>query len=70
VPATLAFALKRAPVRDGKLSVRVSRIELDALIAAAAKITPESKARVRELNALLGYLEEIEDRFEEPELEK
>lgn len=67
VPTPVVFALKRAPVREGKLSVRVSRHELDALIAAAAKVAPENKARERELNAFLGYLEDIEDRFEEPE---
>jgi hypothetical protein len=70
VPAALAFALKHAPVRDGKLGARVSRQELDALILAAAKVTPPNKARERELNALLGYLEDIEDRFEDPEADE
>jgi hypothetical protein len=66
VPAALAFALKNAVVREGKLSLRVTRNELDRLIAAAASVTPQSKSATRELNAFLGYLEDIEDRFEDP----
>jgi uncharacterized protein (DUF1778 family) len=66
VPAALAFALKNAAVRDGKLSLRVTRDELDRLIAAAASVTPENKSETRELNAFLSYLENLEDRFEEP----
>lgn len=62
---SLAAALKRAPVRDGKLGVRVNRAELDALIQAAARHTPENKLRERELSALLNYLEGVEDRFED-----
>jgi hypothetical protein len=69
VSRSLIAALKRAPVRDGKLGVRVSRSELDVLIDVAARQKPETKARERELDALLGYLEGIEDRFEEEETE-
>jgi hypothetical protein len=65
ISRSLAAALKRAPVRDAKLGVRVNRDELDALILAAARHQPEGKEREREVNALLAYLEGIEDRFVE-----
>ena len=65
VPASLAYALKNAPVRDGKLGLRVTRHELDTLILAAAKITPRNKDHERELNTFLTYLEKHEDRFAE-----
>jgi uncharacterized protein (DUF1778 family) len=65
VPPALAFALKHAPVRDGKLSLRVTRDELDRLIAAAAQVTPANKADARVLDIFLSYLESLEDRFEE-----
>lgn len=67
VPASLAVALKRAPVREGKLSVRVSSAELDALIATAARISSPDKLVQRHLDVLLGYLESLEDRFELPD---
>lgn len=66
VPAELAFALKNAAVREGKLGLRVTRRELDRLIAAAVKITPRDKQHERELNAFLDYLDRLEDRFEDP----
>jgi hypothetical protein len=67
VPASLAYTLKNAPVRDGKLSVRVNSRELDALILAAARISSPDKRLTRELDTLLRYLERLEDRFAEPE---
>jgi hypothetical protein len=67
VPASLVFALKHAPVRDGKLSLRITRSELDHLIATVAKIAPRDKAHERDLNTFLDYLDGLEDRFEETE---
>lgn len=67
IPASLTFALKRAPVRDGKLSVRVTSSELDALIVTAARISSPDKLLQRRLDTLLGYLESLEDRFELPD---
>ena len=68
-PRDLIHALRKAPVRDGKLSVRVRRSELAALIAAAARARVEGKREEREVAALLRYLESWEERFEEPEEE-
>lgn len=53
-------------MRDGKLSTRVTREELDRLIAAAAAVAPRNKAELRELHVFLRYLENLEERFEEP----
>ncbi|MDF3058135.1 MAG: hypothetical protein K0R17_2350 [Rariglobus sp.] len=64
VPRDLAHALHRAPVRGGKLSIRITREFLDALIAAAAKSQAPDRRAERDLVALLGYLEGLEERFE------
>lgn len=65
-PANLSHALHRAPVRAGKLTVRVTRPELDALIQAAAN-HPTADARAeRAVGTLLRYLETAESRFDEP----
>lgn len=64
VPRSLAYALKRAPVRDGKLGVRVTSRELDSLILVAARTSSPDKRVQRELDSLLGYLEKVEYRFE------
>jgi uncharacterized protein (DUF1778 family) len=66
-PKDLAHALHRAPVREGKLSIRVTRESLDALVAAAANSRPPDREAERVLVALLRYLESLEDRFAEPE---
>lgn len=74
LPRDIVFALKRAPVRKGKLEVRVGRASLDAMILAAAAAIPEPPsdpapralvARRRELGTFVRYLEELEDRFED-----
>jgi hypothetical protein len=65
-PRDLAHALRKAPVRDGKLSVRVRRSELAALIAVAARAPVEGKREEREVASLLRYLESWEERFEDP----
>lgn len=65
-PKDLGHALHRAPVREGKLTVRVDRAELDALIAAAANIDTSDRREERALQSLLRYLESLEDRFEDP----
>jgi hypothetical protein len=67
LPASLGHLLHRAPVRDGKLNVRVTRGELDALITAAAICQPKDRREEKNLGTLLRYLERLEDRFEEPE---
>lgn len=66
-PRNLVHALRHAPVREGRLSVRVTRAELEALIAAAAGAAAEDRREERELAGLVRYLEEVEDRFLEPE---
>lgn len=66
-PKDLAYALHRAPVRGGKLSIRVTREVLDALIAAAAISRAPDRRAEQDLAALLRYLEALEDRFAEPE---
>ena len=48
LPRGLRHALHKAPVRDGKLSVRVTRAELEALIVAAANAPAEGKREERE----------------------
>lgn len=65
-PRDLAYALRNAPVRDGKLSVRVRRAELDALIAAATGAPAAGRREERELAAFVRYLESLEERFFEP----
>lgn len=66
LPAGLGQALHRAVVREGKLSVRVTRDELDLLIRAGAKLRPADRRAEREMDTLLRYLEGLEDRFAEP----
>ena len=66
-PKSLMHTLRRAPVREGQLSVRVDRETLDALIAIAAKAHASDRKAERELDALLSYLESLADRFAEPE---
>lgn len=67
VPRPLSHELHRAPVKAGKLSVRVTRESLDALIAAAAKMPAGNRDDERSLATLVRYLEGLEDRFAEPE---
>lgn len=69
-PRNLAYALRNAPVREGKLSVRVTRPELDALIAVAAGAAAETRTEERELASLVRYLEGVGDRFLEPEADE
>jgi hypothetical protein len=64
-PNDLAFALRKAPVRGGELSIRVGRGDLDALIAIAARATPPDKREARRLETFIRYLEKFEDRFED-----
>jgi hypothetical protein len=62
-PKDLGHALHHAPVRKGKLTLRVTRESLDALIAVAAGFRPQSRGEDRALTTLLRYLESVEDRF-------
>lgn len=66
-PRKLSQLLHHAVVREGKLAVRVTREELDALIAAAARVTASDPETDRALTTLLRYLENAADQFEEPE---
>lgn len=66
-PRALAYALRNAPVREGRLSVRVRRGELEALVAAAVATPAADRREERELVALVRYLEGLEDSFEEAE---
>lgn len=67
IPRPLSFALRQAPVRAGKLSVRITREGLDALIAVAAKAPANNRDEEKDLAVLVRYLEGLEDRFSEPE---
>ncbi len=66
-PKALGHALHRAPVRQGKLSVRLDRESLDALIASASRTRVPDRKLERELSTFLRYLEGVADRFAEPE---
>ena len=65
-PKNLAHELHRAPVRAGKLSLRVTRESLEALIAVAAQSPAADRREDRALATLLRYLESLEDRFADP----
>ncbi len=69
VPKELGHVLHRAPVRAGKLSLRVTRGSLEALIAAASRHESGNREEERAVVTLLRYLEGLEERFEEPETE-
>lgn len=69
-PQGLGHALHRATVKGGWLSLRVGREELNALIMAAAELRASDKKEERVLTSLLDYLEELEERFVDPENEK
>lgn len=62
-PRDLGHLLHRAAVRDGKLSVQLNRTEIEKLVAAAARLAPVDRRGQRDLDALLRYLESLEDRF-------
>ncbi len=70
MPAPLGHALHRAPVKRGWLNLRVGRGELDVLIMAAAEVRAADKREERVLTSLLDYLEDLEERFVDPENEK
>jgi DNA/RNA-binding domain of Phe-tRNA-synthetase-like protein len=66
-PRELGHTLHRAVVRNGKLTIRVTRDALEALIIAAARTTPTNRHAERALDALLRYLESRSDQFAEAE---
>lgn len=66
-PRGLSHTLHRAPVRAGKLSVRVTRESLEALIGVAAKTTARDRESEHRLATLVRYLEGLEGRFEPPD---
>lgn len=68
--ASLGHALHRAPVKRGWLNLRVGRDELSKMIMAAAELRAADKKEERVLTALLDYLEDLEERFADPENEK
>jgi hypothetical protein len=63
-PRELGYALHRAPVRAGKLRVRVTRAALETLISVAAKSGARDCEEERALGTLVRYLEGLEDRFD------
>ncbi len=69
-PREVAHRLHRAPVRGGKLEIRLDRAALDAVILAVAhepeNDTRPAKTRDRRAQAtFLRYLENLSDRFED-----
>lgn len=69
LPRNLGHALHRSPVRDGKVVIRVTRTELDALIRIAAAARPLDRRAERATQSFLRYLESQEDRFAVPDEE-
>ena len=72
LPREIAHRLHRAPVKKGKLEIRLGRDSLDAVILAAANLpedaSPTAKLSARRADAIfLRYLENLADRFEEAE---
>lgn len=65
LPRSLGHLIHRAPVRDAKLQVRVTRDELDAFITAAIQIPTPTPQTARALDIFLSYLETQADRFAE-----
>jgi hypothetical protein len=70
LPKALGHALHRAVVRRGELSARVTRGELDALIVVAAAMRVPDRKSEKELAMFLRYLESMEDRFEDANVEE
>ena len=62
-PIDLGFSLRKAPVREGELSIRVNRHQLDALIGIAARSRAPDKHAEKKLETFIRYLEKNEDRF-------
>jgi hypothetical protein len=69
LPRKLGHLLHHAPVKQGKLRIRLTNAELDALILSAATIPTSDPTAKRALDTFLSYLEAQSDRFdsEEPE---
>lgn len=74
LPRDIVFALKRAPVKKGKLEVRLGRDSLDKTILVVAAAIPELPAGPaprslvtmrRTLDTFVRYLEDLSDRFED-----
>ena len=70
LPRNLGHALHRAAVRQGKLTLRLTREELDALIIVAAKTRVPDRREERALTTLMRYLDGLENWFAEPENER
>ena len=66
LPRALGHLLHRAPVKKGKLEIRVNRSELDTLIETGAKQPVARRADEKALDVFLLYLENQADRFDEP----
>lgn len=67
LPRGLGHSLHHAPVARGKLEVRVTREELDALIASAIQVPAAGREEERALDVFVRYLENRADQFEEKE---
>ena len=70
LPRPQGQLLHRARVGEGKLQVRFTRDELDAVIAAAIRIPAPDRAAERALDTFIDYLEDQSDRFAEFESER
>lgn len=69
MPRDLGHLLHRAPVKKKKLEIRLGRQSLLALITAVLAVpTPDNRSR-RALDVFLRYLEDLEERFDEPEMD-
>jgi hypothetical protein len=67
LPRGLGHFLHGAPVKEGKLRVRLTSPELDALILTAVALPAPTPAAKRALDVFLSYLETQADRFDEPD---
>ena len=65
----LGKLLHRAAVKQGKLYVRLTGPELDALILSAVGIPTPNLATKRAIDIFLGYLEAQADRFDSADRE-
>jgi hypothetical protein len=64
MPRRLGHLLHRAAVKQGKLHIRLTRLELDTLIDCAVVLPIPNPASKRALDIFIDYLETQADRFE------
>lgn len=64
MPRGLGHLLHRAPAKQGKLHIRLTKSELDTLIDCAVVLPISNPASQRALDIFIDYLETQVDRFE------